>query len=487
MQQRRGTAAQWISTNEGNGPILAAGEIGFESDTNKFKMGDGVNHWIDLDYFIDEAAISAYVTTAELPELTQDAINAALVAGTGLDKTYDDNGNTITLDIDSTVATKTYADSAVSTHSSDTTSVHGIADTSLLATGSQVDTAVSNHNIDTTDVHGIADTAELATKAFAASLLTGATKTNIAITGDKNGLTITAENGVADSTTDNLTEGSTNKYFTDERAQDAVGNAVGSGLSYDDASGAISVNTTTIQAVVAGVSDTEIGYLNGVTSSIQDQLDDKLDSTTAASTYQAKVVNVSDTEIGYLDGVTSSIQDQLDDKAPIASPTFTGNAVVDNLEIGGALTFTGTATQIDQTNLSVTDPLIYLAAEQFSTDILDIGIYGAYGVAGHDTESTHYHTGLFRDASDGKWKLISTGTEPTSGTIDLTGVTYDALKIGGIEATGATMTGAIAMGTNKITGLGDPTSNQDAVTKVYADAVSPALTWGQLKNGKTFA
>ena len=30
MQQRRGTAAQWLSTNGGNGPILNAGEIGFE-------------------------------------------------------------------------------------------------------------------------------------------------------------------------------------------------------------------------------------------------------------------------------------------------------------------------------------------------------------------------------------------------------------------------------------------------------------------------
>jgi hypothetical protein len=34
---------------------------------------------------------------------------------------------------------------------------------------------------------------------------------------------------------------------------------------------------------------------------------------------------------------------------------------------------------------------------------------------------------------------------------------------------GGTMSGAIAMGTNKITGMGDPTSNQDAATKVYVD------------------
>ena len=39
---------------------------------------------------------------------------------------------------------------------------------------------------------------------------------------------------------------------------------------------------------------------------------------------QARVTNVTDTEIGYLDGVTSAIQTQINTKAPLASPTFTG-------------------------------------------------------------------------------------------------------------------------------------------------------------------
>ncbi len=38
-----------------------------------------------------------------------------------------------------------------------------------------------------------------------------------------------------------------------------------------------------------------------------------------------------------------------------------------------------------------------------------------------------------------------------------------------LELSGGTMTGAIAMGTNKITGLGDPTAAQDAATKNYVD------------------
>jgi hypothetical protein len=90
-------------------------------------------------------------------------------------------------------------------------------------------------------------TDERAQDAIATAIAAG-THSNITITYDDstNKFTFAAENGVADSTTDNLTEGSTNKYFTDERAQDAIGNAVGTGLSYNDTTGAISVDTNTI-------------------------------------------------------------------------------------------------------------------------------------------------------------------------------------------------------------------------------------------------
>jgi hypothetical protein len=62
-------------------------------------------------------------------------------------------------------------------------------------------------------------------KTSAAELLTGATLTNITITGNGSGLTITAENGVADSTTDDLVEGENNLYFTESRAVSAINNA----------------------------------------------------------------------------------------------------------------------------------------------------------------------------------------------------------------------------------------------------------------------
>ena len=76
--------------------------------------------------------------------------------------------------------------------------------------------------------------------------ITGGTQTNITVTYNPTTKVVdfVAENGVADSTTDNLTEGSTNKYFTDERAQDAIGTNVGTGISYNDTTGAISVDRT---------------------------------------------------------------------------------------------------------------------------------------------------------------------------------------------------------------------------------------------------
>jgi hypothetical protein len=58
--------------------------------------------------------------------------------------------------------------------------------------------------------------------------------------------------------------------------------------------------------------------------------------------------NVTSTEIGYVDGVTSAIQTQIDTKAPLASPTFTGTVTIPaGASISGfaplaSPTFTGT-------------------------------------------------------------------------------------------------------------------------------------------------
>jgi hypothetical protein len=89
-------------------------------------------------------------------------------------------------------------------------------------------------------------------KTSAADLLTGATLDNITITGDENGLVITAENGVADSDTDDLVEGTTNLYFTDARARDAVDGTNRSFTSVELNSVAKQV-AATLEAATAGI------------------------------------------------------------------------------------------------------------------------------------------------------------------------------------------------------------------------------------------
>ena len=66
IQQRAATAAQWTTKN----PVLLQGEYGFESDTKKQKVGDGVTAWNSLSYHYDPndsgvgAAIAAHEAAA---------------------------------------------------------------------------------------------------------------------------------------------------------------------------------------------------------------------------------------------------------------------------------------------------------------------------------------------------------------------------------------------------------------------------------------
>ena len=46
FQLRRGTSSEWISAD----PTLAVGEMGIETDTKNFKIGDGTTAWTSLPY-----------------------------------------------------------------------------------------------------------------------------------------------------------------------------------------------------------------------------------------------------------------------------------------------------------------------------------------------------------------------------------------------------------------------------------------------------
>jgi hypothetical protein len=78
LQLRHDTAANWTSAN----PTLAAGELGFETNTGKFKLGDGSTAWASLAY--------AATLPGDFTELAQDAVGAMIADTSTIDLTYTD-------------------------------------------------------------------------------------------------------------------------------------------------------------------------------------------------------------------------------------------------------------------------------------------------------------------------------------------------------------------------------------------------------------
>jgi hypothetical protein len=266
MQQRRGTAAQWISTNSGNGPILNAGEIGWESDTNKFKIGDGTNTWLTLDYFAD----------------VDSTVNPAF-------------GSSITFEG---------------------------------ATANAFETVLA----------------------------------------------------VTDPTADRT-------------------------ITLPDAEG-------TVQLRVTDVSDTEIGYLNGVTSAIQTQMDSKLASATAATTY-----------------------------APLAAPALTGDATAVNLTVSGNLTVNGTTTNINSTNLVIEDKNIVLADVTTPSDATADG--GGITLKGLTDKTFNWVDDTDAWTSSEDLNLLTGKVYKINGTSVLSGSTLGS----GVTASSLTSVGTITSGT----------------------------------------
>ena len=272
------------------------------------------------------------------------------------------------------------ASTDITNHTSATTNVHGIADTSLLATKSYADgkasdaqtnaitaagiaaasaigTAVTNHENDTTNVHGISDTSVL--------------------------------------TTASNTQTLTNKTLTSPKINEDV-------------------------AVTATA--TELNYVDGVTSAIQTQLDAKALSSDLSShaTDTTSIHGISDTaQLAYLNA---------------ANQTFTGNMEVDgNVVVDGNLTVNGTSFNASSTSIVIEDSLVQLA-HQNPANTVDLGIVVGYN------DGTAKHSGFVRDVSADIWKIFKgVTTEPTT-TVDFTEGSLDNLQLNNLTAAGVVFT-----------------------------------------------
>ena len=438
IQLRRDTAANWTSAN----PTLRAGEVGIETDTLKFKIGNGTQTWTQITTY-------ANVTPSSLTSSLSDYILAADQGSAGGPAELDSNGDLIvpensiilwndadydyitTLTATQPTANRTitipnatgtmaltsdlspYAPLSGATFTGNINVPTAItfegATADAYETTIQVTDPTADRTITIPDVGGTfvttGDTGSVTNTMLAGSIANDKLS-NSAIT--ING-TSTSLGGTRTLGTDDITEGTTNKYFTDERAQDAVSTALAAGthtnltVTYNDAANSISlaaapgyVDEQAVDAVATALAagthtNISVSYndagnaisLTGAATYTDENAQDAIgnavgtglsynDTTGAISVdttaIQAKVANVDDTEIGYLNGVTSGIQTQIDNKASLSGATFTGAVSGTSLTLSGDLTVNGTTTTLNSTTISVDDKNIELGSVATPSD-----------------------------------------------------------------------------------------------------------------------
>lgn len=98
LKHKTDTSANWRKNN----PVLLAGEMGIESDTNKFKFGNGVNNWNDLSYVVSggEGGGNTTVTVDGIPQTVWEANTKVNKSGDTLDGQFIINGNYLNLNPD---------------------------------------------------------------------------------------------------------------------------------------------------------------------------------------------------------------------------------------------------------------------------------------------------------------------------------------------------------------------------------------------------
>tara|TARA_B100001287_G_scaffold276833_1_gene289877 strand:+ start:5111 stop:7693 length:2583 start_codon:yes stop_codon:yes gene_type:complete len=286
------------------------------------------------------------------------------------------------------------------------------------------------------------------------AMVTGNTESGITVTYEDSDGTLdfsTTLGGLA-GTTDNLTEGSTNLFHTNERVDDRVNALLQAGtnmsLTYDDAANTLTIASSgkteeEIEDIVGAQFATNGSHTN-ITATYDDAGDGAVDLSITDATIRGKV-SVTDAggdgSLAYDNGtgvITYTGPSASEVRAHISggtgvtvssgeiaigqavatgsNVTFADIAATGNLTVTGNLDVNGTTTTLDTTNSTITDRLIELGNGTTGTPANDMGIVLERGDSdnafiGWDESADKFliGTGSFTGASTGDL-TVTTGT-----------------------------------------------------------------------------
>ena len=184
---------------------------------------------------------------------------------------------------------------------------------------------------------------------------------------------------------------------------------------------------------------------------------------TGANTYAAAIGAASNTYLlAVIAGANSAVGAGANSVGSAAFDTangklsLTGGSLSGDLSITGNLSVTGNTSFISVENYRVSDPLIYLAGNNYTSDIVDIGFIANYVNA----TGSNVHTGLFRDHTSKEYYLFQGyDKEPDNNHIDPNGnnftiaVLNSAIRTSNISLAGANLLLTLA-GSNTAVGSG---------------------------------
>jgi archaellum component FlaC len=488
MQQRRGTATQWTDAD----PILAAGEIGFETDTNQFKIGDGVNNWSDLSYFknledlggslddyvpvttkgqangVAELDSSGNVPISQLGNLIDGAPEALNTLNELADALNNDQNfaayiiGEVNAKAPSHNAELTGYPTAPNLEASDNSTK--IATTAFVKQqGYGLDSDITNLETRVTTAEGDIDALETTSSGLVSNMTTAQNDIDsLQTTTSTHTSSISTISGQI-TTLETVTTGHTTSIGEIESDVSAAQSDISSIQSdLTTAEGNITTLQGDLDTAEATLSTTTSNFNahDAKTTSVHGIADTSALATKAYADAAATTVGgTASNALSAHESDTTSIHGIADTsklvKTDSASTTLDGN-----LTVQGDLTVNGTNFAASATTITIEDNLVQLA-HQNAANTVDLGIVVAYNDGGAK------HAGLVRDVSDNEWKLFKgVTTEPTT-TVDFTQGSLDNLELAGLIASSATI-GGVAF-TEKANKTADIASKTGAYTFVTGD------------------